>query len=71
MAKPENMSTEKPMHGKTIMKDTRQKSGGMGAAKIGGEPASSVRKGGGTQSTRGMMGLKIGTRVTSRETRKR
>lgn len=62
---------KKMMQGKTVMTGTRQKSGGMGAANIGGEPAKKIVKGGGSKSTHSTMGLKIGTRVTSKETRTR
>ena len=63
---------KKMEHGATIMKDTRQKTNRVGAnPSIGGEPAKKVHKGEGSKSTHATMGLKIGTRVTSKETRKR
>jgi hypothetical protein len=63
---------KKMQKGATVMSGTRQTSNRVGSnPKLGGQPAKKVVKGGGAKSSHGMMGLQIGTRVTSRDTRKR
>lgn len=63
------MKDVKNKHGATIMHDTRETRGN--SSNVGGQPASKVRSGGGSKIVGGMKGLQIGTRVTSKETRKR
>lgn len=55
-----------------LISGTRQQSNKVGKNPPDtGKPGSGTKKGGGSKSSHSMKGLTMGTRVTSRETRKR